>query len=360
MRIPSIWVAVAIALVGYGGITAQAGEASWPQLKPADLAACQHKIADFHKKEIAYIVRLMAPDCDPSNKDRIAINNCATYKQWLQKSIATDDMAWWFKGNGSCEASDYPCFGPDLFNDVGPGKDDQQRSLDLIHTMAQHKPKGAQDNQMDLYSMSFVIDKCVAKVWLAKYEAQKHGGKLAQAPGAPGVSGGSGDDNLAKAPSVSGSAGDSADGDDESSDTGPTSAKAGSGGGSATASLPDGSSLPQVQQDAEAMAHSGECKEALAKYNAEMEASNANAPSPEKNQGAGGLHNMSQAGGARDLYQMGMYITDSLLKVLDKYCKGEPEYAMYAPTKSSYNTALRGCNALSADGGGSCRPLKLW
>jgi hypothetical protein len=55
-----------------------------------------------------------------------------------------------------------------------------------------------------------------------------------------------------------------------------------------------------------------------------------------------------------------MYITSQRMEVLDKYCKGEPQYATYAPTEASYKTALDGCRALSSDGGGSCKPERLW
>jgi hypothetical protein len=68
----------------------------------------------------------------------------------------------------------------------------------------------------------------------------------------------------------------------------------------------------------------------------------------------------NKASGARALYQMGMYITSQRMEVLDKYCKGEPQYATYAPTEASYKTALDGCRALSSDGGGSCKPERLW
>jgi hypothetical protein len=93
------------------------------------------------------------------------------------------------------------------------------------------------------------------------------------------------------------------------------------------------------------------CTEALAAQDAEFTAMNQRAPKPGSDQ---------SLGGSKALYQMGMYVTGKRLELLDEFCQGEPQYAQYAPTKMSYESALTGCRQLANDGGESCKPLKLW
>ena len=229
------------------------------------------------------------------------------WKRVLRETIAQDDIAWWTESNESCEASDYPCFGPKYYNQhLGPRERRAWIQRDADRTPAgiakEFRDAGS---DLDLYYWAELTQMCVAKAWV-----KNHGFDAVT------------DDEVA--------------------------AEKAERDGTGAAALKATATIKPAPDDPIRASH---CAEALRKQDEQFEQMNARAPKPEENKGASG---------AKALYQMGMYITDARLKVLDEFCKGEPQYAMYPSTKQSFDVALAGCKALSSDGGESCKPLKLW
>jgi hypothetical protein len=274
-----------------------------PTIERSDLAACMQDIGTFHDKEIDYMARETARACD-TNREHFDKEYCARWQGWLKEDIAKDDVEWWMKGNPSCEATDYPCWGPSNLQDPS-GVD--QYMVNLSNFIAENEgegpPKSDWDNEFGAIGLnywSFRTAACVDRQYLGKLKTWK-------ATNNP-------DDS---APEVA-AAEDTKPADTVSSEPGP---------------------------------HAANCIAALTKQDDEFNAMNLNAPKPGEDK---------SASGAKALYQMGMYITDERLKVLDEYCKGEPQYATYPGVKASYESALTGCRQLASDGGVSCKPLKLW
>lgn len=81
---------------------------------------------------------------------------------------------------------------------------------------------------------------------------------------------------------------------------------------------------------------SGNCKTAYDRQEAEFTAINRRAP-------------RSSGGPVMPSMQVGLYMTGERLKLLDQYCRGEPQYAEYAGVKQQYDAALRACRQIATD-----------
>jgi len=137
--------------------TSALGQArAYPKITPADLGACKNEIAKLHRMDISFIKNDVATYCT-GGKKRYDADNCNHSKKWLHESSTTSDVDWYMKGNGRCDASDYPCFGADLFN--------RDPNLEIIRLAAEGRNSGE-----TLWDYAYVVDACVAKVWLAKLE----------------------------------------------------------------------------------------------------------------------------------------------------------------------------------------------
>lgn len=148
--------------------SAQRPAAGWPTLSAADLGPCRAQISQFHKLELAYI-RRSQNEC----RDQECRKDAA---QWLAESARQEDIAWFVKGNSSCGASDYPCFGLQVFNEPRSGPEREQW-IEQFRGMASQPP--AQAGNLEDYS--FVVDACVAKVWVAKLDGGSATGGKAEA-----------------------------------------------------------------------------------------------------------------------------------------------------------------------------------
>jgi hypothetical protein len=272
-----------------------------PKIERSDLAACPQELATFRDKEIDYMTRAAAKVCD-TQMEHFDKQNCTEWQAWLKEDIAKEDVQWWFEGREAC-SDDVPCWGPNTWNKSDTGEEYKVSTSKHLAGLELGKPP-AKDWTDDgvpegLQHWSWVVDSCVARQWLAKHEAWKAAGNT----DSPSAANFPAEDVRPSAPASEGGL------------------------------------------------HAAHCAEALAKQDAEFDAMTRNAPGPGQD---------NNLGGARALYQMGMYITDERLKLLDQFCKGEPQYAMYSGTKASYDSALTGCKQVSSDGGESCKPLKLW
>jgi hypothetical protein len=278
------------------GCAVPALAADAPPIGQAEMFACNSEIAAFHDKEVAYWTDVVNTSCRQDEPKE----SCG-WSRVLRETIAQDDATWWLTGNDHCEASDYPCFGSMFYNGMSPSLRRKALQQDSAETPASIA-KIARDNggELDLWYWSQLAQNCVAKAWV-----KNHGFEELKEGELEGETGVAAADTTNKA------------GNDSSKDS----------------------------------LHAANCVEALARQDAQFDEMNRNAPKPGSDQGASG---------AKALYQMGMYITGERLKVLDDFCRGEPQYAMYPSTKTAFDTALAGCKALSSDGGETCKPLKLW
>jgi hypothetical protein len=154
-------------LVAAASAGAAIAQTAWPQLTRGDLEACRTVIAQVHKAEFAYIEGEVAHYCSANSKYRDA-QNCKTEQDWLAETKAADDVAWFFKGNDHCEGSDYPCFGPGLFNDARTGEDAASWSQRFAEMAAEGT---AIAPGMELWDAAFKADNCLAGLWVKKARA---------------------------------------------------------------------------------------------------------------------------------------------------------------------------------------------
>lgn len=87
---------------------------------------------------------------------------------------------------------------------------------------------------------------------------------------------------------------------------------------------------------------SGNCKAAYDRQEAEFAAINRRAP-------------RSSNGPVIPGMQVGMYMTSERLKLLDRHCRGQPQYAEYSGVKQQYDGTLRACRQIATDAG-DCAP----
>lgn len=142
-------------------------QGTWPQLTLSDLAGCKTVIAQAHQKQFAYIEAGLPDYCSPAGKWSNA-ESCKNQRDWLAETKAQDDLAWYFKGNGHCEGSDYPCFGPQLFNDVRSGEDAVYWS-GRFEEMAAEGVTITPDMTFD--QAAYKSDNCLAGLWVKKFKA---------------------------------------------------------------------------------------------------------------------------------------------------------------------------------------------
>ena len=64
--------------------------------------------------------------------------------------------------------------------------------------------------------------------------------------------------------------------------------------------------------------------------------------------------------GSKMIFVHAMWMASSTMQVLDQYCKGQPEYGMYAGLKQQLSQAKTSCVQLSSDNGQTCVPTKVW
>lgn len=150
-----------------GAASVAIAQGAWPTLVKSDLEACRTVIAQIHKKEIAYLESDVPNYCSPNGKWKNE-ESCKSQKQFVAESKAQDDVAWFFTGNDHCEGSDYPCFGPGLFNDVRSGEEAAYWSQRFAE-MAAEGTKIAPGEEF--WEASFKGDNCLAGLWLKKAKA---------------------------------------------------------------------------------------------------------------------------------------------------------------------------------------------
>ena len=163
MRIAASAVCTFIGIATAGIAIAQT---SWPQVTRADLESCRTVISQAHRKEYDFINKDIANYCNAGpNADA---QNCKTMKDWLAETKAKDDVDWFYKGNGRCEMSDYPCFGPALYNDIRQGDDaDYWGKIFLEHAARSQTITPG----MEFWDATDAAGNCTATIWAKKFNA---------------------------------------------------------------------------------------------------------------------------------------------------------------------------------------------
>jgi hypothetical protein len=130
------------------------------KVNPDDLGQCKNEIAEFHRLEIDYWKVQATEAC--TEKDSAA--NCEVYRDLIAKSSSKSNLAWLLEGNGTCNGSDYPCFGPEGYNS-------DYMTGDLLRQWADPKfIEGLEKTGAALWDYSSTVEHCIAKIRLAKWD----------------------------------------------------------------------------------------------------------------------------------------------------------------------------------------------
>lgn len=136
-----------------------------PKITADDLIACKTEITKLHQLEIIFLKNETRTECASGKQDNL--ENCKHATDWLNGSSSKSDIDWFVEGNDSCSGSDYPCYGLGLYNDETPREDlIRDLSLDTYKLPTSFEGRNWGD-------YSFVVDHCMAKVWVAKMDGQQ-------------------------------------------------------------------------------------------------------------------------------------------------------------------------------------------
>lgn len=152
--------ALLLGVIGLMAIPVQAATA-YPKITAEDLDACKKEIAELHRLEIISLKESGRDVCNRSRK-KGRNDGCDNVNHWANESEAQSHLSWFMKGNESCSGPEYPCYGLSTYNAAEP-------NVDFIRTLA----KGVTISNPGWADYSYVVDKCVAKLWLAKFDGLK-------------------------------------------------------------------------------------------------------------------------------------------------------------------------------------------
>jgi hypothetical protein len=151
------------ATVDAEGDTADNGTPTYPKITADDLVACQPEITKLHQMQIIFLKNDAHRYCASGKQDEM----CKHRTEWLNDSSGKSDIDWFVEGNSTCEGSDYPCYGLGLYNDEEPNEG-MIRGLGLD---TYELPTSFEGDNWGNYS--FVVDHCIAKIWVAKMDGQE-------------------------------------------------------------------------------------------------------------------------------------------------------------------------------------------
>jgi hypothetical protein len=151
------------ATVDAEGGTADNGNPTYPKITADDLVACKPEISTLHQLQIIYLKDEVRAECASGKQNEM----CEHRTEWLNDSSGKRDIDWFVEGNDSCSGSDYPCYGLGLYNDEEPNEGMiRDLSLDTYKLPTSFEGRSWGD-------YSFVVDHCIAKIWVAKMDGQQ-------------------------------------------------------------------------------------------------------------------------------------------------------------------------------------------
>jgi hypothetical protein len=157
------------AVVAAAGAISVAGlaiaQGPWTTVSKADLAICAPIYSEAHRIELDYIRKEASSSCTLTS-DSYSADTCKEMRDWLAQSAAADPLDWYYEGNEHCEGSDYPCFGPGLYNDPRTGADAATWTANFVED-ARQQARITPD--MNFSAAARVADSCTAQVWVKKH-----------------------------------------------------------------------------------------------------------------------------------------------------------------------------------------------
>lgn len=82
--------------------------------------------------------------------------NCKVYSDLIAESSSGSNLAWFLEGNGTCNGSEYRCFGPESYNG-------DFWTVDLLReSTAPKSVEGLDETDAVLWDYSSVVDNCIA------------------------------------------------------------------------------------------------------------------------------------------------------------------------------------------------------
>lgn len=164
--------AAGCALAGIAMANVALAQGGWPQLSIADIEPCRPQITQFHQMELAHFRSEIGRYCTPGAQYYSA-HNCGVFQQELSASQQQNDMAWYYKGNGSCGGGDYPCFGVEVVNDPRSGEEETRWVSIFERNLADMGTTITPG--MNFWDAGHVVDNCTTAIWLQKYKAWRNG-----------------------------------------------------------------------------------------------------------------------------------------------------------------------------------------
>lgn len=180
------WVAAvtgALGAVAAGGLALAQG--SWVTVGASDAQICRPVFAEVHRLEQEFLLDEIDARCTRGSSTYHA-EICAAARDLLEATREADDVDWFLSGNTNCDnGSPYPCYGAEYFNTPRTGRE-AQRVIAAIREDA--KLPARIEAGMDFMDAAPIGDRCLAQVWVAKYDGVPIGGGQGVAQG--GKSGG--------------------------------------------------------------------------------------------------------------------------------------------------------------------------
>lgn len=183
--------------------------AGWTRLTNAEFAACGreirllrgyvHMLRDVDLREQCQGGDREVETCDAPGRNCKKIKPCSDMRRQVDSDKAGTDVDWFLRGNSSCEASSYPCWGDSVVNANPETDEDRQAWLDgqtdnaaIPYELTKLKPApvrleaGQEPPEAAMRQVEDAVRACLAKTWLAKHRAQSKTAGAGLQPAAAG------------------------------------------------------------------------------------------------------------------------------------------------------------------------------
>lgn len=175
------WVAAvtgALGAVAAGGLAIAQG--NWVTIGAADTQICRPIFAEVHRLEQEFLLEEIDVRCARGTSTYNA-EVCGAARDLLDSTREVDDVDWFMSGNDTCDnGSPYPCYGAEYFNRSRTGRE-AQRVIAAIREDA--KLPARIEAGMDFMTAAPIADRCLAQVWVAKYDGVPIGGQGSKSGG---------------------------------------------------------------------------------------------------------------------------------------------------------------------------------
>jgi hypothetical protein len=270
-----------------------------------DVENCRSETVEFQNAAAEYFNE-SAKICSGGSRDRDQTSEClAEYQATVNEIKAQDSVAFFWKGNDSCEGSGYTCFGKGTLQYYSIEDSREELKAPLLGPMLVSE----NDGYPSLNSNK--VDRCIYKSRLARVDNPKQPNGPQQAQN---------DDEEDKLASLN----------NQTSASGKTNA-----------------TTPTTEKEFDS------CQPALDAQEVEFAAINARDPKTQSI--VMGIAIPAVVPGL----QVSLYMTQERMNLLDRYCKGQPQYSQYQSTKNSHDETMKVCLKSTSDPS-VCKPVLAW